>query len=643
MLNLAQQTADEPLDMMPEMPRYRAPGDLPAHIRPQYSALAMVTEPAHVDCLDPVDESVLIVCCDWLMWQQLSAEGRHAVYYELGTLDWCAPDSLKSDLFHRANDWLLNLADGDPTMFHGVSLGRTFGAEISMASLIYYRIERSLRPLIKRFGAAEIWFYDFKYDINIFNAELRTSIVRTLADECGVGFVDRGATLRIARNADEDAYVPKQHGRFAEILLAVYSWALETATRLRCIFSRPDRRVLLLIVSNSAEPLVRNFTSGRFTPIFLGRTIPKNLHLLWRCLRNGVLLVRPVSISLSKIDRLRLREIMDALGPILSEPSDGVLGFVHNFIRHQFLETEQFELRAREIVMEEGLLDRYRPQRLVVDGVRNARHLINIELARARNIAVDYIWHSPLTPQAIETGGLGGDPRQPVFVDRCLSWGVINDVWLDRVGAKQPRVQTGCPIAARYRRGGSAGWPSFEPKAPGDTNVLVLLYTFTASDLRGMQNSMYATFVNGVRMLRRLGYKNIALKMHPAPGRWKKAHIDDIARYFNIECTIWQSQPFSECLNWADIVIGPLQSGAFFESLVAGKPYYPLLIPPYSHDPAFYRGYPYYESLDKLADALESAPPTPESAKKLLNDMYSVEEFSSTPSRFWEVIEDDFQ
>ncbi len=643
MPNLAQQTTNEPHDMIMETPRCLSPGDLPSHIKPRYRAFALVATSAQVDCLEPMDEEILIVCCNWLMWQQLSAEGRHAVYFELGTLDWSEPDSLDIDLFHRANDWLLDLAGRDPTVFHDVSIGRTFGAEISLASVIYYRIERSLRPLIKRFCPNEILFYDFKYDFNIFNAKTRRLIIRTLAEECGIRFVDCAEKMRNDRNADEEGYVPKQHGRFASLLLATYSWGLESITRLRCIFSRPDRRVLLLIVSNSAAPLARDFIGGRFTPIFLGRTIPKNFSLLWRCLREGVLLVRPRLVSLSKNDRLRLREITGSLEPILSEPAEGVLGFVRAFIRHQFLETGQLERRAQEIIMEAGLLDRYRPRRLVVDGVRNSRHLINTELARPRGIAVDYIWHSPLTPQAQQFGAIGGDPRQPVFVDRCLSWGDVNNAWLDRVDAKQPRERVGCPIAAHYHRHDkTAASPSAEAKSCGDTNVLLLLYTLPVLDMSGLQSNMYATFVNCVRMLKRLGYINIAFKMHPAPGRWKKRDIEEIARYFEIECEIWKSEPISECLDWADIVIGPMQTGAFFEALAAGKPYHALLIPPFSHDPTFYADYPYHQSIDDLAKALETSPPAA-AAKKLLNGVYGVDEFASTTRRFWQVFEDDFQ
>ena len=627
----------------PEMPRCLSPGDLPAHIKSSYRAFALVTEPAHVDLLDPADEEILIICCDWMMWHRLSAESRHVVYYGLGALDWTEPDSLEFDLFHRANDWLLDLKDGDPTLFHGVSLGRTFGAEISFSSINYYRIERSLRPLIKRFSPDEIWFYDFKSDLNIFSAETRTWIVQSIARECGVAFCDKGENLRNDSNADEEAYVPKQHGWPALLVLAIYSWGLETVSRLRCLLSPGDRRVLLLVVSNTAEPLAREFRNRRFTPIFLGRTIPKNFLLLWNCLRQGVLLVRPLPTALSKKDGLRLAEIRTSLERVLAEPATGVLGFVRTLVRRQFLDSGKLEEHARSVLMEERLLDRYRPRRLVVDGVRNLLHLINIELAKSRHIHVDYTWHSPLTPQTLGTGALGGDPRQPVFVDRCLSWGPINDAWLDRVDAKQPRAHVGCPIADRYRTAASPARTENSRKAPGETKILFLLYTFTTSDLNGLQHSMYATFVDGVRMLNRLGYTKIGFKMHPAPGRWKKSLIEDIARYFGIECEIWKSQPFSECLDWADIVIGPMQTGAFFETLAAGKPYYPLLIPPYSHDPTFYPGYPYYESLDELAEALEGSPPTSAMAKTLLNDMYSVEEFASTASRFWDVIEGDFK
>ena len=91
------------------------------------------------------------------------------------------------------------------------------------------------------------------------------------------------------------------------------------------------------------------------------------------------------------------------------------------------------------------MINRYKPSRIVVDSARSSRHLQYIELAKSRKITVDYTWHSRLLPHNFKIGALGGDPRQPTFVDRILTWGKANEEWTRRIGAKQPFVRIGSP------------------------------------------------------------------------------------------------------------------------------------------------------------------------------------------------------
>jgi hypothetical protein len=142
------------------------PDQLPAHLRDSYETLALIATPDHLAELDPADARTLIVCCDWVMWQDLIAAGRHAVHYELGILDWQRIDALNTDLFLHADDWILAAGANDPSLFRGVSIGRLFGAEMSMVLMNHHRLERALRALIDRFRPRRIDYYAFRYDVN---------------------------------------------------------------------------------------------------------------------------------------------------------------------------------------------------------------------------------------------------------------------------------------------------------------------------------------------------------------------------------------------------------------------------------------------------------------------------------------------
>jgi len=623
-----------------ETPRCLFPNALPAHITDRYRALALVVTPAHVERLDPADEDVLIVCCDWLLWQRLIGERRHAVHYELGLLDWDGTDSLNTDLFNHANDWILDIDGGDPSVFRDVSLGRLFGAEMTMAVMNFHRLNRSLRSLIRRFHPRELWFYDFKYDINHLTPALRRHIVRLVAGDCAVGFVDRSkAPLASDHGKALATYRLKDHGRLARMLLAIYAFVIEAATRLRRAFGPPGNRVLVLVNTNMAVPLVRGFAGGRLTPMFLGRTIPKRPGLLWRCLARGILLVNPWPASLTAADSARVVEIRDALDRATSRAADGMLAFAHAYVRENVLDLAALREAAEEVTMAASVLDRLQPRRIVVDGIRSRRHLAYAELARARGIAVDYIWHAPLTPQNMKTGGLGGDPRQPTFVSRCLSWGRTNEEWLRRVGAQTSVVRVGSPLRDKFIRDTRPA-ASRPARTGAERNVLVLQYGFNVLDLAGVNANMYGTFVNLMRMLRRLGYANVRFKMHPGPGRWQKSYFAKIADFFGVTCDILQYEPFEACLEWADVVIGPSHTGAMFETLAAGKPYHALMLPPHNtFDVRYFEGFPLINSLDQLPDALERD--TDAAGRKLLDDLYATDEIANPSERFWQVLADD--
>lgn len=613
-------------------------GDLPTYIKGQYRHLALVTHQDQVDLIDQNDEKTLIVSCGWLLWQELVESGRHAVYYELGILDWDEPDTLGTDLNLRANDWVYELGN-DAVMFQGVSIGRMFGAEISMALLNYHRIIRCLRKLIERFGPEEIWLFDFTLDINLLGEDMRKMVVQMAVRECGVGFIDRSSdTPRRTHEVGEEVFVRKEHGRFSLFLLSVYSWVLETVSGLRCFFSPRERRVLVQVISNMATPLIRNFSSQGLTPMFLGRTVPKKLDLLWRCLKHGLLLVTPRTAALSPQDQRRIDAIHDAFDAACSKPSEGSRQFIHLYFRHHALETGRLMEMARLIKAVDRLLERYKPARIVVDGVRHVPPLIYVELAGNKGIAIDYIWHSPLSPQNKKLEALGTDPHRPSKVTRCLTWGRTNERWLDRTGAQTARVRVGSPLRDKYTR--QEKMTLAELDSPGERKILLLQYTYQIDDLAGLNTNMYENFVNTILELRKLGYSRFRFKLHPGPGRWKKSYFESIAEHYGLGCKILKTEPFHEQLDWADIVIGPAATGALYETLAAGKPYHAFLLSPHSLDAGYFEGYPLLTSVDQLPQAL--ANDTPPDGRKLIDNLYSSDEFPNPSKRFWAVLENNF-
>jgi hypothetical protein len=619
---------------------------LPAFIKPRYKRLALISSQGHMDQLAPVDEDTLVVMCDWLLWQESIDAGHHCVYYELGIAEWSEPDTLHldSDLMLLSNKWIYETGK-DITEFRGVSLGKQFHSEMLFCLINYLRLERSLRKLIDRFQPEEILFYDFANDINVLDRSLRREVVQSIIRELGLRFMDRSDP------SEHDAYTISENllavqgspSLLRRILLPIYTGVLGFVTALRTGWARKTR-VLMLLGGNSAEPLILNFHGGGITPIFQAQTVPKKLAAFWRCLVGGIKLVTLNEVPLSADDQDRLDAIRADLTEMISRPATGRKVFIHNFLKSHFLESGKFKAIAAEVRKAEHLIDTCKPDRIVVDGVRNPPPRIFVELAYGRGIPVDYYWHSPLIPQYLKFDALGGDPDTPPMVDRCLTWGKINDIWLDLVKSRQPRIRVGSPQTDRYRDWSPA--PALEVDIdPKTTNVLVLQYAPINSDMKSLNANLYSFFVEMVHALKARGFTNIRFKLHPGPGRWKKSYFQKIADFFEIDCKILKTEPYSECVDWADIVIGPVQTSAFHETLAAGKPYYAILIAPHSYETSCYGDYPVLSSVEEICEALENRTILEKgvvNGEMLLEDLYSTKQFPSGCARFWEVLEKGF-
>ena len=287
----------------------------------------MNRESINSDQLTEFDQSngeILIVSCDWLLWQKLTFEGWHVVYYELGNIEWQGTDALATDLFNSANDWILDINGEDPTIFRGVSLGRLFGGEMTMALVNYHRLSRSLKTLISKFSPEEIWFYDFKYEINHLNIDLRRKLVSSITEKFGLKLIDtknnKGLTTADNKNVSVQRHI--EHSPIRLVLGTIYSLAIEVSFLFCSIFSLSRPKVLLLVGQDLAEVFARGyrFKETAHTPIFFGRTIRRQFKLIFHCFKNRMLLVNSWKIHISRSDASQIQRIYSSIEYLISTP-----------------------------------------------------------------------------------------------------------------------------------------------------------------------------------------------------------------------------------------------------------------------------------------------------------------------------------
>lgn len=607
------------------------------------SRVVLISHASHLDRLAAADvaDSVL-VCSDWLTWQRLARDGRPCVLLEEALSRWRVDKSWEEEFMLRVTDPVY--VDGrDITLFRGVSLGRVFLTPAILLRTAALRIEYALREIIREFRPREIVYVDCRAETLGLPPDQRFTIAAAVAGENGIAIVDRrpaapvaGDELPMVEEASLQrparsgtAWLRHTAATCAELLLDWASAALATLG--------PGRREVLIMLNTSMTvPLLRDRRRGAsaIRPLVFFRQQRKALRFLARCLANGThFLARPRRRPLSPPDKAEVKAIYDRLLDNLARLGGPANAIIAAAVRELFDNGVRIFRLAEEIVSAERFLARRRPARVVVDTPKNAPHILYAELARKMGIAVDYIWHSAMMPETFRISFLGGDSRTPAVASRMLSWGHANDRWAAIVAPAIPRVFVGCPIAGTYR-----DFPkTARTHAPrGGKRVLVLEYSIVSRWLTSLNATKYEYFVNTVRTLRALGYRDIAYKLHP--GRPNKAYYERIRGDFGLACRVLKSEPLPGLLKDFDIVIGPIHTGAIFESLAAGKEVYAFWCGPDEVVRTFYDSYGLLRDVAELPAALAERRCLDNAY--VLEDVYGGGDAAAMRRRFWAAMDD---
>jgi len=594
-----------------------------------YDRLILVSQSEQLDGIQP-DEATLVIVCDWLLWQQISSIYPHSIFYEAGMKFRTADDDLGETLFLKANDWVYAVGE-EKMRFMGVVLGKMYASEMTRANINYYRIFRTLVPLIENFNVREIIYFDYRNEINFFDYAFRKNLIRTLAEERNLSFIDKSNEDDDNKHTVGPQSSTKQTDSLRSFLRHTYGFTLQTLSRLSSNLQKPKPRVAVLVNSNLLKPLLDGFDRHNVTPIINLLSVPKSFSAIWKSLRNGTILFysRETSLNITDLDKIQVIEdsIQSFEMPKNLAPA---IQFSIDYFKKQILEKGRLVEAGRAVKSAQIFFHQYKPKRIVVDGVKNMLPRSYIEAARLSGAEVDYLWHAPLTPQHLKFDLIGGDTRTTPLVTRILSWGKINEKWLDDIHAQQPVIRVGSPLAGKYKT-------ENKNKPHGNKRALILQYAPIGSDLEGLNENMYLYFFEVAKTLKQLGYTEMRLKLHPGPGRWPKTYFADIASYFGIDCDILKTEPLEESLKWADIVVGPVQSGAFFEALAAGKKYIAFLIPPHTMNETIYANYPVLSSFEQLGSAISND--TDNASKTLLDGLYGIDEIANPPKVFWQAQE----
>lgn len=618
--------------MMQQKRCFHINDDVP-HLRASYRRLALVTDRRQVDLLD-ADEDTLIVSSDWLLWQECLHDGLHCILAGRGIPGWGDWEKFGTDYYLHTNDWLYVNGE-DATLFRGVSLGRKFVRHLSLVIADFEIKKRALEVLTERFRPEQYIYFDYRTDDDFLDDADRFSIVCAVAENFGINVVDRRDPLASV-NADcsiSRLYKPPEvsgkawKNRAVEACRAVFEFLASGLSGLRRFLGNSRPTVLILNSHVTAIPLIQNFDGKGIFPMFLAKLFPrkKNLGFVAKSIANGILLISAPRRPLSDDDRRAVDAIHSRLDEAWECPATGRDAVVRRYVRKHILAPKRLHDKAVEVKWAERVLARHKPDQIFTDALQHTTTNTFFELAKQRGIPTAGTWHGPYI-QDVKMEIFGCDPRFGPLVDRCFTWGRNHEDWLDNISAKTTKVRIGNLVCGPYRR--------LPPAATKQGRALVLQYIDPGHDFAAPTSHEYFYFVTTVRMLRDLGYSKICLRLHP--GSPKSRYYTRIAKFFDVECEMSAEGPFKHFVAWADFAIGPATSGAMLEVISAGKPYFPVLLPPHSVNTKYLDGSPIYTDLNSLRRAL-AAGEVPDQ-RKLLNDFNSLDEIPDPAARVWQVL-----
>ncbi|MEX2311864.1 MAG: hypothetical protein WD624_05335, partial [Rhodospirillales bacterium] len=264
-----------------------------------------------------------------------------------------------------------------------------------------------------------------------------------------------------------------------------------------------------------------------------------------------------------------------------------------NFARDAIVDDESFVQAARLTKTAEYLLEDGNVDFILTDSLSNSLYNAVLQLAKERDIPVAATWHAPMLLDVLSFT-LGSDPRSSFLVDVMFTWGSAQEVWLKRIGASSAPQQTGTMLMPRPK--------AISPVMSTRENVLLLEYAVPNTEVTYRPSLSTRYFIEFGSMLNQAGYK-VRFKLHPSNDTVDRYKA--IAERYGIDCEIVRGGLFSEHVAWSDIVIGPGHSGAMLETLMAGRPYYPVLYEPHGIWPGYFADLKVYHNVDALQQELQ--------------------------------------
>jgi hypothetical protein len=599
-------------------------------LQDQYRIITLISHRNHVQKLTAKKDQ-LVVVTDWLTWRYCVDAGHDSIHIEAMVEQW--PEESGDPDYHYYNSATWMYAENhDITLFRGVSLGKQFNKKLGLFRLGFIRTWHALDRICQHFQPTQMEFFDIRSDHDSLTEFAKVSLVTGITEKHQISVIDRYDRMSSDPYAFHDLpqQIQSQKPKILKFfLLNFYDIVIEILFGARFLFIKPGRRIYFLLNWPALKVLFENKMSTELHPVILARQFPKSIGFILNCWRKNILLARLPSGHLSKSEKTHVAKISGLIEKSFAKSSTLLDIAQQDFIKNTFLQPGMLRRAACEVKSYDILFDRLRIKHLVVGDAENGTCRILLELAHKKNIHADEMLNGVfLTDEYSDTRN--GDAIHLPYVNRLLTWGEHDEKWMAGRSSEMATVRIGYPAL------GIVQSKFTDPSLP---HKKALVLPISMEGVKALNTNIFPTIVDTVRGLKEMGCTEIRIKVHV--GHPVKNYFEMIARYFDLDCEISQSRILAHHIDWADFVIGPIDSGAFVETMAKGTPYYPMRLFPSSLKKKYFGNVVPSESVPELLTAIQQR--NFPDLKQTLEYFCSASSIPNASKQVWEVLEQSRQ
>lgn len=559
-----------------------------------FTRLVLVSHPRHYEAARSAGPGALVISSDWMLWSRLERDGVAARHLDTMLGDYDPP----GDTLLRHGQWM-HETGGEVGCLDGMSAAKALNREVELSVLGFQRLWHALDGFCRRYAPQELVLYDLRGEYGQVSDTQKRILVQSLAEAHGLTVEDRlDPPDDLSHFHDVLGFgAPLRPTGIKTRLRNLVADGIDLAFRLVRPFRSQIEGVLFFLNPLMELGLLDSWPGGVLGATLIAQRSSKRPSFLLDCLRRGATLASLPRHGLTEAERRRIEADSAALlahwrAHPPASPGDAAR---RAHVEEKILGNGRLLEFAAEAKSYRAMLSRHRVAQVVVGDATNPSGRLIIEAARALGIAAAELLNGMFVHHCLHAVRCG-DGFGPPKLSRVLSWGPSQEEWLHRIGSPLPTARVGYPGLAPSPRHVRLSLPPV-----GQGRVLLLPGTSSIYNFRMLRGTIYSNIVAVTRMLRALGHREIRLKIHPAFGPAAWAALD---RDFDLGLEIVTGGSVPEQMAWADLVIGPADSGSLVETLAAGKPYYALVPPPNSIDPAVMGPVPLYADAAALRAAL---------------------------------------